>query len=780
MLPVLLLLIIDVVACQRTAQLKGNLLFETEQQSTVTINPHYLQFNRQFDLSYILQAINLLSNYTESYNDYCNDIQRDRKRVFDTFQTKGYTRTSAQACQRDHGYLPEIRSQMEADRLMELMKLVEITETPAGLILEKNKLVYARTGAPNEFNSFNGCRNCSEGRFMIENTEMIVYAYDTKNELYIKNSRCKKKDCDKVTILCTKGSEFDSSVLMIMAAHNCMRDTENMRQTNYFLRQEYESFVSPKENDKRKRRFAPPRRRRRMVPAIPLLAGGMLGGGLMASAIENVNPFHFIGDIVGGVFGLATKKDLRITHEMIKGISHELEKVRVNQNTIVEAINGMMQHSERLERLLRYQTHDVAVMYGELDSKIAMRYLQSVIQMTLLKIHASIVASRQFKPSPYVFGNKDLKNLLQDRRFFRSKMTTNMAEISTALLIVDSEFTFLIAIPVKEDKTQYQTFRLKQLPIFNQGNTYSVSVTNEYYAINTNTNEYMKLTDSDYSSCTTKPMCETNVPVFQINSMSPCEILTFTMNSQHCPLELAPPEGPSFYNYGNTTYYSVPHPLKVNVRCSIDGKSISKHENIDGLGSFQAHTGCITQVTELAQIRPIHVAEIHDLASNTIFGILNQFNVSLAKYPKEPDQPTSTFKPLTILEVSSFEEGLKILLDVKTTSTDVARVFLVLALIFIAFLLIYLCVPSFKLWFNDCCSFTKPQKYWGRMYANVPQFVRMHQPNTHLHERLQKFLSNLKLKTTRTSQDNPKETEQQDIEAPITLPTNTMYPMFNQ
>jgi hypothetical protein len=194
MLPVLLLLIIDVVACQRTAQLKGNLLFETEQQSTVTINPHYLQFNRQFDLSYILQAINLLSNYTESYNDYCNDIQRDRKRVFDTFQTKGYTRTSAQACQRDHGYLPEIRSQVEADRLMELMKLVDITETPAGLIIEKGKLVYARTGGPNEFKAFNGCRNCSEGQYMIESTEMVVYAYDTRNDLYIKNSKCKKKD----------------------------------------------------------------------------------------------------------------------------------------------------------------------------------------------------------------------------------------------------------------------------------------------------------------------------------------------------------------------------------------------------------------------------------------------------------------------------------------------------------------------------------------------------------------------------------------------------------
>ncbi len=96
------------------------------------------------------------------------------------------------------------------------------------------------------------------------------------------------------------------------------------------------------------------------------------------------------------------------------------------------------------------------------------------------------------------------------------------------------------------------------------------------------------------------------------------------------------------------------------------GKVHAKHQQIDGIGSFKAHTGCITQVTELAQVRPIHIAEIQDLASDTIFGVLKQFDFSSVTHP--PDQNlanTTTPKPLTILTVNNFSEGVRLLLTSK-------------------------------------------------------------------------------------------------------------------
>jgi hypothetical protein len=298
-----------------------------------------------------------------------------------------------------------------------------------------------------------------------------------------------------------------------------------------------------------------------------------------------------------------------------------------------------------------------------------------------------------------------------------------------------------------------------------------------------NTNEYIPLTDTDYSGCSQRPMCATQAPVFTITSKSPCEITSFIFTKQACPLEIAHQMGPSFKNYQNTTFYSVPEKLQVNVRCNINGQTISRHENIDGIGSFQAHTGCTTQILEHAQIRPIHVAEIHDLEGNSVFGVLKQFDFSAIQYPKEPDHNTTTMKPITILEVSSFSQGLNLLLNVNTDSTDIARILLIFLMLLVFFLLIYFSVPPFKLWFNDCCSFTKPNKYWGQKYMNVPQFVRIHHPKPKLHERMQQICSTIRNFFTRTSQNQERNISNynevfQEFQQPII--TNSMYPTINQ
>jgi len=791
MLPVLLLIILGEVETLRTAQLKGNLVFETEQLSSVTINPHYIQFNRQFDLTNIYNAILLLTNYTDSYEQYCNEIQKDRKRVYDMFQIKSMYYKAATDCRNNFGYLPEIKTEAEADRLVELMKLIDVKETPAGLTISNRNLIYQRSHKNNTYHHYKFCLQCQTVSAFLppadKNRKIMVYAYDDDNQLHIRESACYVDKCNETTYICTKGSEFDDSVLTLLATHSCIRDTASMKETNKFLMQEYEGFVdATNTNLKRRKRFAPPHRRKRslaplsrnkrMIPAIPLMVGGMLGGGIMSSAMGTLNPFTFVGEVVGGIFGLATARELKMTQEMIKQVSNELDKVKVNQVQMAEAMNAMMVHAGRLEKLLRFQTHDTAVIYGEIDGKIAMRHLQSTIQLTLLKVHASMVSARQYKPSPYVFGQKDLRALAADQRYFKHKLTTNLEEVATALVVVNNKFTFLIAVPIKEDKSNYQTYRIHQLPIFNNNKTYKAILSNEYYAININTHEYIPLTDSDYSECSMRPLCATQAPIYTITSKSPCEISSFIFSKQTCPLEIAPPAVPSFRNYANTTFYSVPSPLQVNVRCSINGRVLSKHEKIDGIGSFQTHTGCITQITEQAQIRPIHVAEIHDLDSNSVFGVLNQFDFSAIQYPKEPDQETTTMRPITLLEVSSFSEGLNLLFDVKTTSTDVARVFLVIAILFIFFLSLYACIPSFKLWFNDCCSITKPHKYWGRKYMNVPQFVKIQQTNT-IKERIMHYINRFRNIFTRTSQNQTNQSNNANIFHEFQ--DNHLYPNLN-
>lgn len=253
-------------------------------------------------------------------------------------------------------------------------------------------------------------------------------------------------------------------------------------------------------------------------------------------------------------------------------------------------------------------------------------------------------------------------------------------------------------------------------------------------------------------------------------------------NKQICPLEIAHPKGPSFLNYGNTTYYSVPHVLDVHVSCNIQGQSLNTIQQIDGIGSFQAHTGCITHVTESAQVRPIHIAEIHDLASDSIFGVLKQFDFSAVTYPPEPNLNTTTQKPITILDATNFSDGLKIIFDIEATSTDVIRVFLVIFVFLAIFLTIYGCSKTFRLWFNDCCSFTKPTKFWSRKYDNVPHFIkaRARKTNSHIHERMQHIFSAIRKplrKDVVKEQPTSSETYNNDEDIRTIFQTQRLYPV---
>lgn len=763
MWPVLVSLFIIEVTSLRTAHLKGNLLYETERQQTVRINPHYVQFNRQFDLSNIKYALDLLDNYTVSYHEYCKEVTIDRKRGQDTFQASGKFFYGFDTCRNLHGHLPEVKDDSDADKLVGLMKVVGLSETPAGLSLvnQSSAMVYSRTNDPNKYHRYQPCENCNILNILQGNAihahipkgalRTIVYAIDKDGKLYIKLATyCNNlaKFCDKASgavILCTRGTEFNSNILNAMVSHSCKRDTNFIAETNKFLRIEYESFLHPQpqtNENSRRRRSAVSVRRKRFVPALPWIAGGMMGGGVMSSVFGR-NPFEFVGEIVGGIFGLATAREMKLTRQMIGHLSYQLEAVKVNQKAIVEACLGLMDHAQKLETMIRFQSHDTGVMYGELDSKIGMRYLQSVIQMTLLKIHGSIIAARQYKPSPYVFGANDLSAIGANPLYNQQKLTTNIDEVAMALSIVENNYTFLIAVPIVDEKTRFQTFTIKKLPIFHAGKTYTIQTQHANYGINLPTNEYAILTDAEYNSCSQTSICSIPGPIYSINSLSPCEIKTFITNRQTCPLELAPPATPTFLNYGNTTYYSVPEPVDVHVRCTIRNTLKTRHEKIEGIGSFQAHTGCITQVTESAQVRPIHIAEIHDLASNSIFGVLKQFDFSSVTYPPDPNlNQTTTAKPLTILEVNSLGDGLKLLLDIQTTSTDVARVFVVIFAFLLLFFIVYACFTPFRLWFNNCMSCTKPGKYWERYYDNVPQFIRIKpKANSHIHERIQRMVS---------------------------------------
>lgn len=765
---VLGLTLIQVVSSTRTAQLRGNIIFETERPQPVTINPNYVQFNRQFDLTQIELALDLLDNHTQTYDGYCKQIIQNTGRPEEYFRIMGNIGKASEECKAQNGYLPEIRNQKQANTLITLMKVMQIDQTPAGIFFQNGTARYLSNGMQNQYVQLSPCLTCSntkQEQHKIDNIHRVAYDLNDENQLQITRSQdclyTAHQSCNK-TILCLRGENMNNNLIKTLLSISCKRDTTFIAETNKYLRQEYNNFINP-EPTNRAKRDSEKGRSKRQLPLLPVKTGGV--GGFISNAISILNPFKIVGEIVGGFFGLATAREMKMTHEAINKMSYQLFAIRINQIELVEATNALLEHAKHVDQMFRIQAHDMAVMYGELDNKIALRYLQSIIQATLLKMHSALLSARQYKPSPYVFGANEMRFIATNSLFSKHTFSTDIEEVAMTLTIVESKFTFIIAVPIKDERTKFHLFKVKRLPIFHDGKTYNIKIANKYYGLNIQTNEYIILSETDYQNCLEKPICSLPNPIYTISSSSPCDIRSYLTGKQLCQPEKAQPAGPSFLNYENTTYFSVPEPVEIQIRCYQNGGMTSRHERIEGIGSFQTHTGCITQVTESAQIRPLHIAEIHNLETNSAFDMLKQFDFSAITYPPEPNlTDTTTIKPPTIMDAKSFSEGMSLLLNFETTSTQVARTFLIIFIILTIFFTIYGCSTTFRLWFNNCMSCTKPSKYWSKYYDNVPQFIRVKpSTNQHIHEKIQSILSAIRKPfqtekimhpTTQTKHDN--------------------------
>ena len=240
-----------------------------------------------------------------------------------------------------------------------------------------------------------------------------------------------------------------------------------------------------------------------------------------------------------------------------------------------------------------------------------------------------------------------------------------------------------------------------------------------------------------------------------IDSTSPCEVQTFLYGRDICPLTLSNHNSSTFYTYGNTTYYSVSHPIDVVINCPDEN---NQNWIIDGTGSLTTSASCNIRVGDFITIRHEFTARTSRL-SDILFPVLTAFDTSLNHFPLPTLAPSViTFKPpeTKLLEANSLHEALDILFDPNQTAIQALWSLIYFICFILCFLILYTTWEWFRLWFNDCCSCSKPQKYWNRYYEHVPQYVRrttQHVKNSNVHERFQKNMSKLFGRAQAPSQD---------------------------
>lgn len=704
---------------------KGNIIYMQQTQTAVTVNPQLVNFHRRFDIQMILVCLDTLDRFAAAYHEFCDEALAPQRGEFKTIiLPPANYREVAFKCQEFNAMVPEITSPIEANLLLADMKSHNTSKTFAGLSFNDGRFTYNSNREVATWAKVRRCPKCEVGDVFTyldfneivktQGHEVHLYYEDIDSRLVITaNGHNSTQGCPKLPVTCVKNTIPKESLLNTIAKHSCLRDREEIKRTNAFLRQEIFQFASPNKRIKRHIGLA--------------IGAGFLGVETIHSLFRSGAPFSLLGKGIASIFGFATADDMKMTKEQLERHSKALVDLSVNQQLLIEAHSKVSADINQLQRYNNKQDHDVAVLYAELDNKVAIYNLQTLLQLTLLKMSNAVASATQHNTSPYVFGQADLNNVTL---LFRSKnipLTANLNEIYTSLVLVDNVYTFVFSAPIINLKNDFHFYEIRDLPIYNKNIQYKLRIQHRYFAINSATNEYILVTETEYRTCLTLLVCNVAAPFMKINTHAPCEILTLKYNTQHCQMDQTDEPAPNFLTVDNVTYYSIPAPMEIHIVCTDSHLSFDEHKSIIGTGQIQTMPGCNIQAGNDISVRPGFVASRHNLESDTLFQILKVPDMAMLYPTTEAEIEDVSPPPFTFRDVSNFKDAIGIIFNQDTTYAEAIRIIVYISVIISILASIYCCFPKVRLWLNGCCFFQKPTKYWRDVKGyQVPDFVSKH------------------------------------------------------
>lgn len=342
---------------------------------------------------------------------------------------------------------------------------------------------------------------------------------------------------------------------------------------------------------------------------------------------------------------------------------------------------------------------------------------------------AAIQAAQLMQTSPFVFGRQDLHNLTTQFRMNNVPLTSHIDEVMTQLMLVENVYTFVFTVPIINTINNFHLYEVKALPVFKEGDGYSIPIRNKYVAVNTATMEYFTASETEFDYCTRYPMCTVSEPFRKITSESPCEVVSLKFNTNMCTVVADSKAKASFISNRNVTYFSVPEAMEIHLICTESGKEFNQHTKINDYGSFNIPDGCEVKINNEISFRPGFVASVHTMTGANMFEIL-QFPEDIHEYPQKPDLEITTRPPLSFQTIESLSEGFNLIFDHETAIGEVIRICAYIAVVIVIFLIFYCCCRPCRLWFNGCCFIQKPTVYWKKIKGyKVPEFQNLKRLN---------------------------------------------------
>jgi hypothetical protein len=357
--------------------------------------------------------------------------------------------------------------------------------------------------------------------------------------------------------------------------------------------------------------------------------------------------------------GLATRGDINNVLAYLKEHATVLTDLTINQEQLSESYMQVRQNLAALQGTADRLEYGMANLAIELDNKLAIKHLQFILQLTLLKTANSLAFAMNHKVSPYALNQEELEQAAN--RYARNKIhiSSNMDDVYVTLIKNGTSLFLAFNVPVMDDRSMYNFYEVRQVPLFKFGKTYTAKIDLKYFAITAHTNEYSSLTESEYFICLTQQKCQISDVTHPINTQSHCTVQSFSQGNMACPIDQSTMEvKPYFAFYDNKTYFSVPEEVTVRITCQSNLYSPitdSTTQQISGVGALEIRPSCTIILPDNNKYFSNPILEAENLDTSNMMSILksslpSKYNFTFQVPTPKPIQllPQVTMKPLIL------------------------------------------------------------------------------------------------------------------------------------
>jgi len=219
--------------------------------------------------------------------------------------------------------------------------------------------------------------------------------------------------------------------------------------------------------------------------------------------------------------------------------AQRIEELQLGHNNISKAIHEVNNRLASISAKFDLVIASTAIATMESDLKSLVQYLETALQITLLKYKAAFAAAKNLRTSQYTLLQTELIKLVTEMHLkMRHTINSNINNAWTTVIVVNNTLSFIIEIPFLDDDKFFNFYSVKTIPIFHDNVMLYPDIETNNIDISADRSKYVVLDQTELDKYMDTPsICNSHSQIQPSTNKVLFVVTTYSTNSPTCPLK---------------------------------------------------------------------------------------------------------------------------------------------------------------------------------------------------------------------------------------------------